>query len=1029
MKRLLTYIFLFFCLPLKGQDYEISLKHWDAKDGLSHRLVLGIYQDRRGFIWVCTKNGINRFDGYNFKAYTKEKDGLPFNNFSRITEDANGSFWLMGSAWYANNLCIFDPLTKQVQTLKDKTGYKADIRIDFLEKMQDSTVFFGLSDDQFFFTWHPGQGLHKIAYPIPIRKVISKTKDNTFWAQAFSGELCEITMQGKLIKKINTTIVIGVLRADWTSRGGFMPSQGTFVLDSITKKIFKLSAGMKIENASSMLPPKDSSFEDIIFNTGVDEIIYRQGKLYHPQKGLLKDFIKDGEPELKSNVRGVLIDNNGRIWMGNDFGLYMLSIKRNKFRKYFYQDIKIFNLNSYRNIVVDKDNLYTANEAKGIMQTGINKSKSKYAAFLKPAEIRSFVTLIKTHEGTLFGLSKGYLYSLDKNSNKWSLFSLPKDLYDYRYWKIYQVTKDSFLLGTNTGLVWVNINTNIFSPFTKYNHYYELAQALVLDILADRNGQEWICSNTGLYKYDAIDGITARYSSDDTGAHFLPSKDFQHLYLDGDGIYWIATVNGLIKWDKDHNKYQLFTHKDGLSNNNIYAVYEDSTGRLWMSSDYGIMQFNKKNNVVNTYLTDNGITNNEFNRVSHTRDSSGNIYFGTLNGITAFNPKDFKNNDEEEKALALVVTSFEQFNGKTNHIEDKTASLLNTNTITLNPNDRFFTISFVLLTYTDVVHTTYYWKIDDLDSGWNSLKEPLLRLSGLPYGKRMLLIKAQASDGTWGRNELQFQLVVVKPFYLQTWFIILFSIILIIGFIAGDRWRVFSLKKENERLDKTVREKTSALEETINDLQISFRQKDVLMKEINHRVKNNLQVISTLLSLQLANIKDEDAKLSIEESISRISSIALIHQSLYKGDNLTSIEISGFAKELLNQVSSVYGKPGQKMVLQNDVPETWFDIDTALPLGLILNELMTNSYKYVFNNIQNCKIEIKLIHTGSEYILEYCDNGPGLPEDYQREKEGSIGMIIIKNLSKQLGGSFSYNKINNCFIINFKETSARKNIA
>ena len=529
LKRLLTYIFLFFCLPLKGQDYEISLKHWDAKDGLSHRLVLGVYQDRRGFIWLCTKNGINRFDGYNFKAYTKEKDGLPYNNFSRITEDANGSFWLMGTEWAADNLFIFDPLTKQVQTFKDKTGYKEHIRINFLQKMKDSTLFFCHSDDQFFFTWHPGQGLRKIAYPIQAHKVILTTENNTIWVQAFSGELCEISMQGTLLNKLNTPVVIQGLRADWPLQGLFMQSKGLFVLDSVTKNIFKISAGMKMENAKDMLPAVDSSFEDIIFNTGIDEIVYRQGKLYHPQKGLLKDFIKEGEPELRSNLRQVIIDNKGRIWMGNDFGLYMLTVTRNKFRKYLFQDVKMFNLNSYRNIVVDNDYMYAVNEAKGIMQTSINPLKNKNATFLKPPVVRSFVTLIKTHEGTFVGIANKYLYTLGENSNKWSFWSLPKDIYDYRYWKIYQVTKDSFLLGTNMGLLWLNISTHTFSPFTKYNKYYELAGARVLDILPDRNGQEWICSNTGLYKYNATNGITARYSSDDTGTHYLPSKDFQHL--------------------------------------------------------------------------------------------------------------------------------------------------------------------------------------------------------------------------------------------------------------------------------------------------------------------------------------------------------------------------------------------------------------------------------------------------------------------------------------------------------------------
>ncbi len=120
-------------------------------------------------------------------------------------------------------------------------------------------------------------------------------------------------------------------------------------------------------------------------------------------------------------------------------------------------------------------------------------------------------------------------------------------------------------------------------------------------------------------------------------------------------------------------------------------------------------------------------------------------------------------------------------------------------------------------------------------------------------------------------------------------------------------------------------------------------------------MKNNLQVISTLLDLQLTKIEDDVARKSIEESISSISSIALVHYHLYKADQLTVIEMSHFAKELFEQVSSVYHQREQAVRLICNIPETNLDIDTALPLGLILNELMTNSFKYAFADCIDCK--------------------------------------------------------------------------
>ena len=203
-------------------------------------------------------------------------------------------------------------------------------------------------------------------------------------------------------------------------------------------------------------------------------------------------------------------------------------------------------------------------------------------------------------------------------------------------------------------------------------------------------------------------------------------------------------------------------------------------------------------------------------------------------------------------------------------------------------------------------------------------------------------------------------------------------------------------------------------------------QKDMLMKEIHHRVKNNLQVISSLLDLQLENISDSNAQKAMNEGMSRIKSISLIHQQLYQNEDISTIEFSKFAKDLLHQVTYVFKKTGQHVVLTNEIPEDYLDIDTAVPLGLILNELMTNSYKYAFGNNTNGAVHISLEHTKGYYKLVYSDNGPGLPADYNIRKGGSMGLMVINSLSKELGGHFSYEPEGNKFIVLFKDSEERK---
>lgn len=211
------------------------------------------------------------------------------------------------------------------------------------------------------------------------------------------------------------------------------------------------------------------------------------------------------------------------------------------------------------------------------------------------------------------------------------------------------------------------------------------------------------------------------------------------------------------------------------------------------------------------------------------------------------------------------------------------------------------------------------------------------------------------------------------------------------------------------------------------DLEKSLGEKDMLLKEIHHRVKNNLTVISSLLELQSSSIEDEKAKAAITEGQNRVRSIALIHQRLYQRENLAAIEFGGFAEDMISQVSGIFKIPGQKIVTDIVVPETLLDIDTAVPLGLIMNELVTNSFKYAFTLNKEGLIRIRLSSPKQgNYTLVYFDNGPGLPIHFDLKKSKSLGLRLIQRLSTQIGGSAQYSSPEGgMFVITFKNAFTR----
>lgn len=199
------------------------------------------------------------------------------------------------------------------------------------------------------------------------------------------------------------------------------------------------------------------------------------------------------------------------------------------------------------------------------------------------------------------------------------------------------------------------------------------------------------------------------------------------------------------------------------------------------------------------------------------------------------------------------------------------------------------------------------------------------------------------------------------------------------------------------------------LNEQKNIISKSLEERESLLKEIHHRVKNNLQVIASLLYLQSGKFEDESVKRVLEEGQGRVRSMALIHQKLYENEDLKSIPFEEYLRELVAEIKSSFGKDMEKVRLEVNAKNIFFDVDTAVPLGLIINELATNSFKYAFLNQQEGSFSIYLIEEDGEYLLRIKDDGVGIPEEIDLRKTKSLGLRLVRVLSQQLEGEYQFN--------------------
>ncbi|MEO8149973.1 MAG: histidine kinase dimerization/phosphoacceptor domain -containing protein [Bacteroidia bacterium] len=1016
-------------------DYIITKRFLSIEDGLSSHEVFCGLQDKQGFIWFGTRNGLDRYDGKNFLHFTRQRNNLQENKVVQVAkDDANNMFIEYGSTGFqlATNgkVDVMNLTTHEVKSLTATFP-----KLPFKEKdvywiSNDGTdVLYFLTAYPFRLWKYSSVNGFKLRYEIKDWHINNEDPKLDYRT---SGLNC-VFQNGKVLLRLSEKDMHYLVTEDTVvnyshPRLGTHPLAFTsnsdllfiYVADENNYKIGKVSPKGEVEIPADAKKYHLEIIDGKRWNTMVCSaqdyscLFYGEynGLYFWNENTILKIF---SDVDIKGFENLFLYsffsDNFGNKWICTSLGILQVKIEKNCFRHFFTtQQQSIEKNNQARGIFAEDSGKVLANIWTSIFAQTENKTNAVTTAEIKYA-------LIKHKNEFYCGGFSLYRYDIKQNS----LNKIPGGT-GSEIWSMLSLNDSLVVLGRTNGFSLFNSNINKFDTMSYVSG--NVREAKFVYRFLKSNDTIWAVAENGLFELTMDNGqltIGNRQSS------IVNNMSLLDAYIDDDGIFWLATNGeGLYGWDRKTNNLQQFNIVSGFPSDVLYRIETDDYGNLWISSDNGLIRFNKKTFSAETYTTTNGITHNEFNRTSSFKANDGQLFFGGLDGVNAFYPKDFIS-DTNSFNVPLRIISFNLFMGSKNKLVNKTNELLNTSQITLQPNDKFFTLEFQLLDFAKEDVHRYAYLIDGVDKEWNYIDENNIRISGLAYGNYTLHIKGQNHEGAWSKNELSIPIIVLKPFYLKWWFIalVVFVFVLVIYFVIHSRTK--KLAADKIKLEQTVTERTAQLQQSLSKQYELLNEKDILMKEIHHRVKNNLQVISGLLELQSKNLVDETAKDALREGRNRVRSIALIHQNLYQFENLSSIELNRFANDLCNQVQSVFQKP--HVAIKIEVPPMNLDIDTAVPLGLIMNELLTNSFKYAFNSVQDGQIYLKVnLITEGKYELIYSDNGPGLAEGFDTTKSKTLGMQLIHDLSRQIGGTVKYEYKNGpVFIINFTNRETRKN--
>jgi len=1066
-------VLLTFPVSLYAQpEEEIQFTHYTSEDGLSLNVVTEILQDSRGFLWFGTYNGLNRYDGYNFKIFLPESSNpqsISNHSIWSLYEDSKGYLWI-GTL---DGLNRYDWRTEEFHRYKNNPEDR--------NSLSDNLVY-SIYEDRSGNLWiGTDNGLNKY----------NREKDNFTLVKEASKE--------NNVNALNSFICI---EEDYKGNTWLGTWQG-------------LSCLLKDGSVLHKSLPKHKSVKTLFYNE-INVIredheknlwIGTNGKglyKYDPREDSFTNYSTTPGNRYSisdNNVNTIFQDKLNNLWIGTNNGLNKFDWKTNRFIRIFNDPLKPLSISSNEILSLneDKTGIIWIGSAGGVSKLNQANSKFNYyeANNSKAGLSNNYVnSIFKNKRGDLWvGTRKGLNKIIHNDSGQsqitWYLNDLTNtnSINDNYVWSVIEDHLGYVWIGTDGGgLNRYNPVTGEFKVFKPdVNDPESISNNGVISLCEDRNGNIWAGTWWGFNLYDrkrekflkytdkfehnviwviyedskgmlwfGSDGSGVSMYNPESGAFTNFSNESENLSIQADqtnssqatensisgnrvitifesrdGIMWFGTMNGLNGYDRTTGKFTVYNKENGLPSIFINGILEDDKGYLWISTDKGISKLNRKTGSFINYNKRNGLKNLEYSPRAAIEADNGDFIFGCKGGLTFFNPDNIK---EEYFTAPVIFTDLKIYNQSVSISNDGILkeSITGTKSISIPGGNDVVTIEFALLDYYSTKDNKFLYKLVGFDAAWNEVGgRNSATYTNLPPGEYTFLVRGSNSNILGNAKEAALKIMIVPSFYQTFWFkIVLVVGSLIITFVIIN-FRTRTMKNRNKILEKLVAEHTKDLDKTIlelnqeiverikaeNKVQASLeeketllKEKEVLLKEIHHRVKNNLQVISSLLYLNSKKIKDKNALAMFKDSQNRIKSIALVHERLYQSKDLGKIDFKEYVVKLTNDLFRSYGVNQFIIRLDININNVFINIDIAVHCGLIINELISNSLKYAFPDYEEEKKKglIKIDFNRNkqeELVLVVCDNGVGMPEGYTEKKDCSLGLQLVDTLVAQLEGT------------------------
>lgn len=1012
------------------ESFDFHFRKIQVNDGLSENAIYCILQDSRGFMWFGTKDGLNRFDGNNFRIfrYDKKKNNSLGNNFIRCLIEGEGGILYVGTdaGLYIMNI-VEETFTKVTEPTRE--GVILTRAVNTLYTDKDGNIWVG-SMDQGVFRYNPKQ---KRLVKVELSKHNLEANTNWFIYSDLSGTIWVGNRLGLLRYNKDTDKLDPV-----DSIFGYSEKSHNEVLSILedNKGNFWLgtwASGLRLYDKHS-----DSYISYLNENNTSQYVTHIRAIFQYDEKSLLigsddglflfdlgtKKAKRIDKPELQyslsdQNVYSICKDKEGGIWIGTYFGgVNYLNPSQLNIDTY-YADHRTGTLSGKAISQFCEDlqgNLWIATEDGGINY--FNAETKKISQPITTSYHNTHALLLDGNNLWIGTFSRGvdvYNIKTKSLSNYRSKSDNKNTLNDDCIFSLYKTRQGDIYAGTPAGLNKYDKINNIFIPIPSIRGF-------IYDIKEDNLGNLWLASyGAGAIKLDSRSGKWIHYDDILSKDNPIVGSKLTSVYIDSQRrILFSSEGRGIFVYDAQADNFINITESEGLPNNVVYGILDDPFGNLWISCNKGLVCFNLSTPFDSRlYNKEDGLQSNQFNYKSSYKAKNGRFYFGGINGFSSFYPQDL-NANKNVITPPVEITGIKLFENSGAELENEIQIKLNKRQkIELPYNKASFMISYVSLSYVTQTKNRYAYKLEGADADWNYVENnKSVTYVNLPYGKYLFKVKATNNDGLWNETGSEIEIEILPPFWLSLPAKILYFILLIslTYAILSYYW------KKNKQKQAQQLETFKIEQETL-----AFKSKIDFFTTIAHEIRTPLSLISApleeVININKGNSDTRQNLLIIEKNCSRLT--VLINQLLdfRKMDstryiiNPEGIDLKEFIIELYERFKKTAQSKQINFIL--DLPEDKeIDINADTDaLTKIIGNLLTNALKYTKD-----KIVLTLIcNSDKSYTVTVEDNGKGISNNHKKlifdpfyqvqtddRKIGTgLGLALAKNLTEVLGGTIN----------------------